>query len=246
MCVRRNRTSDTSFSAGYIRLHQSVSRSLDSTWHRSWPIRLALRDLATKLGDQSPQQLASRLPRAEPHEAAQWQDVIRNLYYDPSGETAFSTYGQIIRKAKTLQVAVPSAVKPWLEQQDAYTLHKPVRKRFPRNPNTVSNILDLSEADLVDVQSLAKHNDGHRYLLTVIDVFTKYLHIVPLKSKTAKAVSESFETVLNEDKYRKPLKRRHVWVRTDKSKEFLGSSFQKLMKREGIQFLVCKNPDVKC
>jgi len=56
--------------------------------------------------------------------------------------------------------------------------------------------MDLWEADLVDVQALAKHNDGHRYLLTVIDDFTKYLHIVPLKSKTAKAVSEAFETVL--------------------------------------------------
>jgi len=86
--------------------------------------------------------------------------------------------------------------------------------------------LVVFEADLVDVQSLAKHNDNHRYLLTVINVFSKYLHIVPLKSKTSKAVSESFETVLNDDKCTKPLKRRPVWVRTDKGKEFLGSSFQ--------------------
>ena len=44
----------------------------------------------------------------------------------------------------------------------------------------------------------------------------------------------------------KPLKRHPVRFRTDKGKEFLGSSFQKLWKREGIQFLVCKDPDVKC
>ena len=106
--------------------------------------------------------------------------------------------------------------------------------------------MDVWEADLVEVQALAKHNDGHRYLLTVIDVFTKYLHIVPLKSKTPKAISEAFETVPNEDKYMKPLKRRPVWLRTDEGKESLGSSFQKLLKREGIQFQVCKNPDVKC
>ena len=41
--------------------------------------------------------------------------------------------------------------------------------------------MDVWESGLVDVQSLAKHNDGHRYLLTVIDVFSKFLHIVPLK-----------------------------------------------------------------
>ena len=78
--------------------------------------------------------------------------------------------------------------------------------------------------------------------LTAIDVFTKYLHIVPLNSKTAKAVSEAFETVLNNDKYMKPLKRRPVWVRTDKSKEFQGSTFQKLLKQEGIQFQVVETP----
>ena len=56
----------------------------------------------------------------------------------------------------------------------------------------------------MDVQFLATQNDGHRYLLTLIDAFTKYLHIVPLKSKTTKAVIEAFESVLNDDKYMKP------------------------------------------
>jgi len=99
---------------------------------------------------------------------------------------------------------------------------------------------------LVDVQYFAKHNDNHRYLLTVIDVFSKYLHIVSLKSKTGKAVSEAFERVLNDDKYMKPLKRRPICVPTDKGKEFLGSIFQKLLKQEGIQIQDCKNPNVKC
>ena len=43
-----------------------------------------------------------------------------------------------------------------------------------------------------------------------------------------------------------PLKRCPVWVRNDKGKEFLGSTFQKLLKQEGIQFQDCKNPDIKC
>ena len=63
----------------------------------------------------------------------------------------------------------------WLEAQDVYTLHRPVRKRFPRNPYTLNNIMDIWECDLVDVQGLSKHNDGIKYLLSVIDVFSKYL-----------------------------------------------------------------------
>jgi len=44
----------------------------------------------------------------------------------------------------------------------------------------------------------------------------------------------------------KRFKRRPVWVRTDKGKEFLNSAFQNLLKHEGIQFQVCRNPDIKC
>ena len=44
----------------------------------------------------------------------------------------------------------------------------------------------------------------------------------------------------------KTFKRRPVWVRTDKGKEFLNEAIQKLLKREGIQFQVCRNTDIKC
>ena len=210
-------------------------------------IRLALHDLATMAGDQKSLQAANqKLASGQNKWLDEITDFIDNYYYDPSNPSSFSTFEKLYKQAKAQRGVEPSTVKTWLEQQDAYTLHKPIRKRFPRNPYTVNNILGLWEADLVDVQALAKHNDGHRYLLTVIDVFTKYLHIVPLKSKTAKAVSEAFESVLNDDRYMKPHKRRPIRLRTDKGKEFLGSGFQKLLKREGIQFLVCKNPDIKC
>jgi len=104
--------------------------------------------------------------------------------------------------------------------------------------------MDVWECDLVDVQSLGKFNDGYKYILTVIDVFSKYLHMVPLKVKTGAATASAFESVLRDPKYRH--NRRPNWVRTDKGKEFLAREFQAVLKREGIQFQVCKNPDVKC
>ena len=112
--------------------------------------------------------------------------MLGDQYFDPQREASFGSYQNLLRVAKKLKGVEPIEVKPWLEQQDAYTLHRPVRKRLPRNPYTVSNILDIWECVLVDVQSLAKHNDEQRYLLRVIDVFSKFLHIVPLKSKTIK------------------------------------------------------------
>jgi len=53
-----------------------------------------------------------------------------------------------------LKLKTPSQIKAWLETQDAYTLHRPLRKRFPRNPYTVNNIDDVCEIDILDLTSL--------------------------------------------------------------------------------------------
>jgi hypothetical protein len=133
-------------------------------------------------------------------------------------------------------------IKAWLETQDAYTMHRPVRKRFPRNPY----IDDVWEIDILYLSSVKIYNDNHRYLLQVIDVFSKYLHSIPLHTKTGKEVKSAFVTLLQEPKYTKPIRRRPVWVRTDNGKEFLNTQFQTLLKREGMEFQVCRNRDLKC
>ena len=71
--------------------------------------------------------------------------MLEDVYYDPQHEAAFDTLEKLKRVAKNTGVAKPGEVKPWLEQQDAYTLHRPVRKRFPRNPYSVDNNMDVWE-----------------------------------------------------------------------------------------------------
>ena len=147
--------------------------------------------------------------------------------YDPRHEAAFGTFEKLKRVAKKTCVAKPGEVKPWLKQQDAYTLHRTVRKRFPRNPYNVDNIMDVWECDLIDVQALSRHNDGVKYTLTVIDVFSKFFHMVPLKSKMCKDVSAAFQSVLKDPRYMKPFTRRPVWVRNDKGRNFSTSHFKR-------------------
>ena len=64
-----------------------------------------------------------------------------------------------------------------------------------------------------------------------------------MRSKTGTAVTSAFQSIFKDPRY---VRRRPVWVRTDKGKEFLNKKFTEMLKREGIQFHVCKNPDVKC
>jgi len=77
----------------------------------------------------------------------------------------------------------------------------------------------------LDLSSLKKFNNNYRYLLQVIDVFSKYLHSVPLRTKTGKEVAAALESIFKDPKYTKPIRRRPVWVRTDKVKEFLNTQF---------------------
>jgi len=52
----------------------------------------------------------------------------------------------------------------WLEKQDAYTLHRPIRKRFARNTYSMNNVMDVWECDLVDVRALGISNDNYKHI----------------------------------------------------------------------------------
>ena len=89
-------------------------------------------------------------------------------------------------------------ITDYLAGQDAYTLHKPWRIRFPRRKTYSKGIADLYQIDLVDLSSISPFNDGSRYLLTCIDVFSKRAWAVPVRTKFARDVAEAFELIIAE------------------------------------------------
>lgn len=126
----------------------------------------------------------------------------------------------------------------WFRTQDAYTLHKDVRRRFPRRRTYAKGIDDLWQADLADMNSLANENDGHRYLLTVIDAFSKRAWAIPVKNKTGANVAAAFSKILEEG-------RQPALLQTDKGTEFLNETFQALLRRLGIHHYTSENDDIK-
>ncbi len=78
-----------------------------------------------------------------------------------------------------------------LEHDLGYTLHKPTRRHFPTLRVKVYGPDEQWAADLVDVQQLKRHNKGVNYLLTVVDVFSKYAWVVPIKQKTGLQVASA-------------------------------------------------------
>jgi len=110
-------------------------------------------------------------------------------------------------------------IRAWLEKDDAYTLHRLVRKRFASNPYTVTKVMYVWECDLFYAQAYAKYNDNHRYILSVIDVFSKFLYLLSVKTNSGPAVASAYRSIFDDDAKKNSW--RPVWVRSDKGKEFL-------------------------
>ena len=80
----------------------------------------------------------------------------------------------------------------------AEELYKPVTGKFQRRHVNVNSIDEIWAADLIDMQAFSKDNNGIKYLLTVIDIFSKFVWIVPLKRKTGQEVANAFSRILKD------------------------------------------------
>ena len=79
------------------------------------------------------------------------------------------------------------------------------------------------------MQSISKFNKRFRFLLCVIDIFSKYAWVVPLKDKKGASIIDAFQKMVD-DSDRKPNK---IWV--DKGNKFYNSTFKKWLKDNDIE-----------
>lgn len=108
----------------------------------------------------------------------------------------------------------------------ANELHKPARKRFPRRRVTLKGINDLYQADLVEMQPYARINKGYRYIMTMINCFTKFAFAIPLKDKTGQEVAKAIEPIL--------IKHKMKHFQTDQGTEWFNKYINGLMKKYNI------------
>ena len=71
-------------------------------------------------------------------------------------------------------------------------LHKPIRRKFRKRRVFASGVDAIWAADLVEMQAFARQNKGYKYILMIIDVFSKFGWAIPLKTKTGLEVSKAF------------------------------------------------------
>ena len=106
-------------------------------------------------------------------------------------------------------------------QQLAEEVHKLIIKEFEKRKVHAAFKDNIWGSDLADMQLLSKYNKGIRFVLCVIDIFSKYAWVVPLKDKKSVSIVTAFQSILKQSN-RKPNK---IWV--DKGSEFYKNYFKK-------------------
>jgi hypothetical protein len=125
-------------------------------------------------------------------------------------------------------------VKEALLSVDAATMNAPVRHNFPRRHVYVHNIDELWAADLMDTSQQANDNGGVRYLLVVVDVFSKFLWVEPVTTKSGPAIVEAFTKILSQGRHPQKL-----W--TDKGTEFFNKQMTALLNKYKTEHYTTQN-----
>ena len=167
---------------------------------------------------------------------------LKKLYYTPSQPGSLGgarkLYEAVKRDGKYKLTLAD--IKQWLSGQETYSLHRPARKNFERNHVVTVGAWEQGDSDLMDLQRYAKQNNGIRFILIMIDVFSRYLWVAPLKSKSAEDMIKGLHNIFSQQKPRKLRTIRH-----DKGQEFLSKKVQNYLGSQHIHDFPSENSQIK-
>ena len=131
----------------------------------------------------------------------------------------------------------------WLKSQPAYTLFKPAphkQGRYQRQSVVVGGIDEQWQADLGDMGNYARENSGYRYILMVINVFSRYGFARPVKQKTGKEVARALESI-----FHKSQRHPKFYLQSDEGKEFFNKPMIQLAPKYGYTQFHTYDRDIK-
>lgn len=164
-------------------------------------------------------------------------DYLKEIYFDPKHPAGYAGTDLLYSWVKRKFPVTKKFVRNWLQSIESYTLHKPVRRKFPRNKVIVNSIGEQYDVDLLDMSNAAKYNDGYKYILVSIDIFSRYLRVRPVKSKKGEDIVKAVKSILKEQVPKR--------IRTDKGREFLNPAVKKLFRQKHILHMITQNTETK-
>lgn len=152
---------------------------------------------------------------------------LREIYYNPSNPAGYGSAQKLYEAAKLKDKEfTKEEIDKWLSKQRAHFLSKTVKK-FPRRKVLVRGVQHQYQADLMDFAAIANHNYNYKYVLTVIDCFSRKAFAKPITSKKGfvlrRALAEAFE------KLGVPKK-----LQTDQGSEFFNQDVRQMLRSKGV------------
>jgi transposase InsO family protein len=167
---------------------------------------------------------------------------LANLYYGTGDAGSYGGIEQLYARARELNIpgVTRDTVRKFLSEQVTYQLHKPARKKFIHNQTIVGHRDEQWQADLAVMDNLAHENKGYRYILTCIDVLSRYAWAVPVHTKSAKDMLKAMKMLFEEAWPRKPQR-----LQTDRGLEFYNGEVRAFLKEQNVELFSTNSP-YKC
>lgn len=165
-----------------------------------------------------------------------YEDYLSNIYYDPKHAGAYSGVEKLYRAVRKEGKFVlgRTKIRNWLLKQEDYAVHREERGKFKRR-RVVAPFVDYQwDVDTANMEYYKKENDGYGYFLLVVDIMSKYVWTVALRTKTGKEMVRAFRQIFAEG--RQPTR-----IRSDKGTEFSNKDVKPFLKKEGVGYFVTQN-----
>lgn len=131
--------------------------------------------------------------------------ILDTLYLTPESAASFSTPGKLLKEVNKSHSDSGITLKDitfYLSDHSSYYLHRPVKTHFKRSRYIAYSSNEILAVDLMDLPHLVKDNDGYRYVLVCIDVFSRKAFAVSMKNKKCVNSVDAFKKVFKKTHYR--------------------------------------------
>lgn len=161
---------------------------------------------------------------------------LERIYYDAGHPASFQGPAKLYQAVRNdgKRNITRKKINEWFQKQETYGLTRPARRKFERSHVVVEGIDAEWDCDLMDMAKLAPYNQGVRFVLLLIDIFSRFVWVKTLKTKNGKEVAEAMRSVF-------AMGRKPRMARSDRGGEFVNRNVRELLREENIGHILTNN-----
>ena len=160
------------------------------------------------------------------------EQELRDLYYNP--KTGYQSAERLYQKAKEGLKVSRKKVGEWLKTQDTFTMFKPIVRKHKFRKTFVKDLGDQLQMDLVDMKKYKNKNKGYYWILTAVEILSRFAFAIPVYRKDTKNMTKAVEELL--EKFRQRFGKLPKFAQFDDGKEFHNVGVKTILKNSGVEY----------